>query len=153
MVGFKNRYLVMEVFIDPNKEFSLKEPIIITQSNLTKAIKDSILANFGECGLSSSLYSLQVKYANPITKICIIRTSREDHQKVWASVTMIRSIGNCPVVFNLLHLSGCIRACKVAVSKCDEMKFEQYKLSAGDSLPADAPQRMQNFVEKIKFLE
>lgn len=47
-----------------------------------------------------------VKYVNPITKVCIIRASREEYQKVWVAITMITSIGNCPVVFNLLDLSG-----------------------------------------------
>jgi len=47
-----------------------------------------------------------VKYVNPITKLCIIRASREEYQKVWASITMVRSVGSCPVVFNLLDLSG-----------------------------------------------
>ncbi|KAL0400502.1 UNVERIFIED_CONTAM: putative ribonuclease P/MRP protein subunit POP5 [Sesamum latifolium] len=143
----------MEVFVDPNKDFSLDEPIIITQFNLSKAIKDSIFTNFGECGLASSTNSFQVKYVNPITKICIFRTSREEYQKVWAAITMVRSIGNCPVVFNLLDLSGSIKACKKAALKCDESKFEQYKLLAGERLPADAHQRMQNCVEKIKALE
>ncbi|KAL3837998.1 hypothetical protein ACJIZ3_022589 [Penstemon smallii] len=153
MVGFKNRYMVMEVFLDPNKDFSTGEPIIITQFNLSKAIKDSILTNFGECGLASSFSSFQVKYVNPITKVCIFRTSREDYQKVWAAITMVRSIGNCPVVFNLLDLSGSIKACKNAALKCDELKFEQYKLSTGDRLTADIQQHMQNCLEKIKLLE
>lgn len=59
MVGFKNRYLVMEVFLDPNKDLAADEPIIITHFNLSKAIKDSIHTNFGECGLASSLNSFQ----------------------------------------------------------------------------------------------
>ena len=59
MVGFKNRYMVMEVFVDPNKDISKDDPIILSQHNISKAIKDSILVNFGECGLASSLGSLQ----------------------------------------------------------------------------------------------
>ncbi|KAG8381632.1 hypothetical protein BUALT_Bualt06G0141800 [Buddleja alternifolia] len=153
MVGFKNRYMVIEVFVDPNKEFSVDDPIIITQHNLSKAIKDSILTNFGECGLASSLTSFQVKYVNPITKLCIFRTSRDEYQKVWAAITMVKSIGNCPVVFNLLDLSGSIKACKNAALKCDELKFEQYQLSAGDRLTASAHQQMQNCIEKIRILE
>ncbi|KAL6509203.1 hypothetical protein OROGR_022513 [Orobanche gracilis] len=153
MVGFKNRYMVMEVFLDPNKDFSVDEPVIITQFNLSKAIKDGILMNFGECGLASCMNSFQVKYLNPITKICIFRTSREEYQKVWAAITMVKSIGNCPVVLNLLDLSGSIRACKNAALKCDESKFEHYKLSLGDRLPAGAHQQMLNCLEKIKILE
>ncbi|KZV25847.1 hypothetical protein F511_20737 [Dorcoceras hygrometricum] len=144
--------MLVEVFLDPNKDFLVDEPIIITQFNLSKAIKDSMQANFGECGLALS-HAFQVKYVNPITKVCIFRTSREEYQKVWASMTMVKGIGNCPVVFNLLDLSGSIRACKNIALKCDEMKFEQYKLLAADRLTADIHQHMRNCLEKIRVLD
>ncbi|KAH0780531.1 hypothetical protein KY290_000129 [Solanum tuberosum] len=153
MVGFKNRYLVMEVYLDPNKATASDEPIVITQFNLTKAIRDVILTNFGECGLASSANSFQVKYVNPITKLCIIRASREEYQKVWASITMVRSVGSCPVVFNLLDLSGSIRACRAAALKCDEFKFQQYKSMAVARLTPEVQQQMQNYLDKIKGLE
>ncbi|KAI8565176.1 hypothetical protein RHMOL_Rhmol03G0240600 [Rhododendron molle] len=153
MVGFKNRFMVMEVFLDPNRDVSAVDPIIITQFNVSKAIKDSLLENFGECGLASSLQSFQVKYVNPITKLCIIRASREEYRKVWSATTMVRSIGNCPVVFNLLDLSGSMKACKDAALKCDELKFEHYKLVVGASITAEVNQQMQNSLEKIKTLE
>ncbi|MBA0732449.1 hypothetical protein Gogos_016539 [Gossypium gossypioides] len=153
MVGFKNRYMVMEVLLDPNKEISGDDPIVVTQFNISKAIKDSILVNFGECGLASSLGSFQVKYVNPITKLCVIRVSRDEYQKIWTSISMVRRIGNCPVLFNLLDLSGNIKACKTAALKCDELKFEQYKLTVGARLLADVTQHMQNCLEKIRILE
>ena len=52
----------MEVSVDPNKDISKDDPIILSQHNISKAIKDSILINFGECGLASSLGSLQGIY-------------------------------------------------------------------------------------------
>ncbi|KHG11687.1 putative ribonuclease P/MRP subunit POP5 -like protein [Gossypium arboreum] len=107
MVGFKNRYMVMEVLLDPNKEMSGDDSIVITQFNISKAIKDSILVNFGECGLASSLRSFQ----------------------------------------------GSIKACKTAALKCDELKFEQYKLMVGARLSVDVIRHMQNCIEKIKILE
>ncbi|KAG6424088.1 hypothetical protein SASPL_114500 [Salvia splendens] len=170
MVGFKNRYLIMGVFLDPNKEFSVDEPIRITSKNLWEAIVKSILVNFGECGLASATNSSKVKYVNPTTKHVIVRTSREDYQKVWAAITMIKSVGHCAVVFNLLDLisksylfvffkyqpafcSGSIKACKTAALKLEELKFEQYKLSAGDRLTADAHKEMQNCLATLELLE
>lgn len=50
----------MEVFLDPNRDLGI-DPIIITQFNVSKVIKDSILLNFGECGLASSVGSFQSK--------------------------------------------------------------------------------------------
>ncbi|KAM0950286.1 putative ribonuclease P [Dioscorea sansibarensis] len=153
MVQFKNRYMVMEVFIDPNRDLGGSEPIVISQFNLTKAIKDSILLNFGECSLALSLRSFQVKYVNPVTKVCVIRTSRDDHEKIWAAITMVRSIGKCPITFNLLDLSGCIRACKAAALKCDEAKFETYKLASGGSVKPEIIHSVESCFEKLKNLE
>ncbi|CAL9068095.1 unnamed protein product [Musa banksii] len=106
MVQFKNRYMVMEIFIDRERELVGGDPKkILSSNNVSRAIQDSIRLNFGECGLALSLGSFQVKHLNAMTKICIIRTSHVDHQKVWSAITMIRSIGNCPAMFNLLDLS------------------------------------------------
>ncbi|XP_045786183.1 probable ribonuclease P/MRP protein subunit POP5 [Trifolium pratense] len=150
---FKNRYMVMEVFMNPNRDQAAGDSIIITQFNVSNAIKDSILVNFGECGLAASLGSFQVKYVNPITNMCIIRASREEYEKVWASITMLRSIGHYPVVFNLLDLSGNLQATKTAALKCEKAKFEQYKLMVGDRLSADDTHRMNNYLAKIEVLE
>ncbi|CAB4271701.1 unnamed protein product [Prunus armeniaca] len=153
MVGFKNRYMVLEVIMDPNRDLVRKDPVIITSYNVTNAIKDSILENFGKCGLASSFGSFLVKYVNDITRLCIIRASREEYQKVWSAVTMVRSIAGCPVLFNLLDLSGSIKACKKAALKCDELKFDQHKIAVGSDLSAQDTQKMQNYLDKIKGLE
>ncbi|BAS88439.1 Os04g0295100 [Oryza sativa Japonica Group] len=161
MVHFKNRYMVMEVFIDTPVK-GQPDPLILTQINITKAIKDSIQLNFGECGLAACLGSLQgvyelcssaVKYVNPITKLCVIRVSREDHQKVWAAITMVRNIGKIPVSFNLRDMSGSIRACKKAALECEEAKFEYYKLAAGDRITPKFVETMESCFAKIKGLE
>ncbi|CAN6883430.1 hypothetical protein Bca4012_069721 [Brassica carinata] len=127
MVGFKNRFMLMEVYLDPDKDL-LGEgtPVILTKLNLSEAIKDSILVNFGECGLASCLGSFHVAYVNPVTKLCIVRSSRDEHRRVWSAMTLVRSVGNCPVVFNLLDISGCIRACRDAALKCETDKFNQF---------------------------
>ncbi|KAM0915689.1 hypothetical protein ACQ4PT_010671 [Festuca glaucescens] len=151
MVHFKNRYMVMEVFIDASR--GEVDPVILTQFNITKVIRDSIQLNFGECGLAASLGSLQVKYVNPLTKLCVIRVSREDHQKVWAAITMVRSIGKIPVSFNLLDVSGTIRACKKAALECEEAKFEQYKLSAGDRITPEIIESVKSCLDKLRGLD
>lgn len=58
-MGFRNRYMVMEVFLNPNRDKVGDASVIITQFNVSKAVRDSILVNFGECGLASSLGSFQ----------------------------------------------------------------------------------------------
>jgi ribonuclease P/MRP protein subunit POP5 len=51
--------MVMEVFMNPNRDQAAGDSIIITQFNVSNAIKDSLLVNFGECGLAASLGSFQ----------------------------------------------------------------------------------------------
>ncbi|KAK8945690.1 putative ribonuclease P/MRP protein subunit POP5 [Platanthera guangdongensis] len=153
MVQFKNRYMVIEVMINGSKDSSGNYPIIVTEYNLLKAIKDKILLNFGECGLALSLGSLQVKYVNPSTRLCVIRTSRHDYQKIWAAMTMVKSIGKCPITLNLLALSGTIKACKSAALKCEEAKFEEYKLEVGNLITPERLSQIRSYSEKIKMLE
>ncbi|XP_031500779.1 probable ribonuclease P/MRP protein subunit POP5 isoform X1 [Nymphaea colorata] len=153
MPPFRNRYMVVEAFLDPNRDFAGDETIILTQFNVSKAIKDSIQFNFGKCGLAASLGSFQVKYVNPITKLCIIRVARKEHQMVWSAITMVKSIGQCPIIFNLLDLSGSLKVCKTVAMKCDEAKFEHYKLTAKDGNSPQLLQEIHNYFEKIKALE
>ncbi|KAL1348854.1 hypothetical protein AAHE18_07G110200 [Arachis hypogaea] len=150
MVGFKNRFMVMEVFLNPNREYLGGTPLIITQFNVTKAIKDSILVNFGVCGLATAMASFDIKYVNPITNLCIIRAATEDYEKVWSAITMVKNIAHVPVIFNLLDITGSKRSCQSLALKCEESKFEQYKLTVGDQLKPDEPKRMSSFLDRIK---
>lgn len=49
--------------------------------------------------------------------------------------------------------SGSIRACKNAALKCEESKFEQYKLMLGDRFSSDHTHRMNTYLDRIKVLE
>ncbi|KAK7838043.1 putative ribonuclease p/mrp protein subunit pop5 [Quercus suber] len=148
MVGFKIRFMIVEVFLDLNRDLAGHDPIVIAQFNGSK---------------TAFLYTLESEvllhhldpsnYVNPTTKLCIIKASREEYQKVWSAITMVRSIGNCPVLFNLLDLSGSIKACRNIALKYDELKFEQYKLVVEACLAIDAIQHMQSCLDKIKVLE
>jgi len=153
MVAFKNRYLVFEIFLDPNRETGKEDEVALNQFSITKAIRDSLLVNFGEHGLASTAVYLQVKYANPITKLCIVRCLRKDYNKVWCAITLVTSIEQCPAFFNLLDLSGSIRACKNYALKYDKAKFEQYKLMRGDKLSEVILTVVHNCFEQLKFLE
>lgn len=60
MVQFKNRYMVMEIFINGERDLLGGDARkVISSNNISKAIKESILLNFGECSLASSLGSFQ----------------------------------------------------------------------------------------------
>ncbi|OWM75494.1 hypothetical protein CDL15_Pgr021658 [Punica granatum] len=143
----------MEVFLDPNRGIRVDDPIELTKNNVMEAIGNSIRVTARDFSLHLSLKSFKVKYVNPITKICIIRASREDHREVWQAITLITRIKDYPVIFNLLKLTGSIEACKKAGQKCEESKFEQYKLIVGSQPSPKAVQKHQNCLEELKRLE
>lgn len=55
--------------------------------------------------------------------------------------------------FFLFLVSGSIKACKKVALKCDEVKFDQYKLVVGSNLSTQDTQKMQFYLDKIKGLE
>ena len=57
------------------------------------------------------------------------------------------------LLIDLLCPIGSIKACKKAALKCNELKFQHYKLVVSTRLSADVSQHMQNCLEKIKLLE
>lgn len=59
------------------------------------------------------------------------------------------------MIWNIVFIlaSGSIKACKTAALKCEESKFEQYKLMVGDRLSTDDAHRMHDYLEKIQVLE
>jgi ribonuclease P/MRP protein subunit POP5 len=59
MVAHKNRYLVFEIFLDPNRESGKEDDVVLNQFSIMKAIHDSLLINFGEHGLASCVGYLQ----------------------------------------------------------------------------------------------
>lgn len=77
MVRFKNRYLLLElIWKDARIDLSLPEAALLG------AFRDSMQSNFGDYGLGTALASLQVKYFNSVTGLCIVRCSREQHRQV-----------------------------------------------------------------------
>lgn len=48
---------------------------------------------------------------------------------------------------------GNIKACRKAALKCDELKFEQYKLVVGTRLSDETVQHVHNCQDKLKLLE
>lgn len=54
---------------------------------------------------------------NHITKLCIVRVSREEYQDVWSAITMVRSIANISVAIYLLDLTGKPQKCFVIAAK------------------------------------
>jgi len=76
---FKNRYLLLElVWKDKRKDDLLLEPALLAR------FREALAACFGDLGAGLALQSLQVKYYNALTGLCIVRCSREQHRQARA---------------------------------------------------------------------
>ncbi|CAM6108885.1 unnamed protein product [Calypogeia fissa] len=151
MVVFKNRYLLMEIlwFGTPLAESSS----ILTPSVVSAAIQESLVLTFGDHGLGSSLPSLQVKYVNPITSLCLIRCSRQEYQKVWCAISYATSLRKHPVVFNLLDLSGNIKSSQKIIPKCEAEKLKHLKLKLGASLTSAQLEAANSITQRALSIE
>ncbi|KAJ7570781.1 hypothetical protein O6H91_01G135000 [Diphasiastrum complanatum] len=150
MVVFKNRYMVMEILGTGGSAQRLQS---LSQWTVTSAIKDSILINFGQHGLATCLHSLQVKYVNPITHLCVVRCSRDEYQRVWCAISFITTIENVQVIFNLLDLSGNVRPCREAAAKYDELKLKLLVQRSGIQLPVEQVERARLHLKKIEMID
>ena len=73
----KNRYLLLELdWKDGRVDESMQE------SAIQIAIRDSIGVNFGDYGIALCGGVLQVKYYNPLTRMCMLRCARLQLQEV-----------------------------------------------------------------------
>jgi ribonuclease P/MRP protein subunit POP5 len=125
MVVFHNRYMVLEMVASHGLRLA---DVKITHNDVVTAIHESLLANFGEYGLAACLPSLQVKYVNGGTGVCVVRSSRKHYRMVWAAITFITEIRKLPLFFNLLDLSGSASACRRTAHQCDSEKLRLLKL-------------------------
>lgn len=77
MVRYKNRFLLAELIW---KDGRLDESL--TEAGILAVLRDSIASNFGDFGLGVCLASMQVKYYNSLTNMCIVRCGREQFNEV-----------------------------------------------------------------------
>jgi ribonuclease P/MRP protein subunit POP5 len=149
MVVLKNRYMVVEmVTLDDLKLADVK----IGHSDVVSAIHESLLTNFGEFGLAASLPSLQVKYVNGGTGVCVIRSSRKQYRTVWAAMTFVTGIRELPLRFNLLDLSGSTDACRRAALQCDSEKLRLLKIDE-NSLSVEQLEHAESMQNKLASLD
>ncbi|KAL2623596.1 hypothetical protein R1flu_003801 [Riccia fluitans] len=135
MVVFKRRYLLMEILLLGTPWPDLA---ILTPSILGSIIQESMEVNFGEHGLSSIINSMQVKYLNPVTGLCLVRCSRDEYHRLWCAITFVSSIRNQPVLFNLLDLSGNIKTSRKTLVKLEQEKLTLLKLQSKEPLSAES---------------
>ncbi|KIP11014.1 hypothetical protein PHLGIDRAFT_21911 [Phlebiopsis gigantea 11061_1 CR5-6] len=133
MVRFKNRWLLVELIPCPSTsttsalDASAPEGSAIESKNIWSALKQSVIANFGDVGWGAVSSSLTIKYYSPTTNVCIIRVARDHHQTAWAGVTLLTSIEGRKYVPNVVHVSGTIKQAQLAAIAHNREVIARYR--------------------------
>jgi len=146
MVRFKNRWLLVE-FIPCTKEGASYQPSEgVTSKHIWSALKDSIIANFGDAGWGAVASSLTVKYFSPTTNLSIIRVARDHHRIAWGAVTLLRSVQGKPYLPNVIHVSGTIK--HTQMSAISHNREAVARIRAQSKLPALYRSTIDDYLEK-----
>jgi len=131
MVRFKNRYQLCElVWVDGHVDESLNSSALYT------AVREVLIAMFGDWGYASVLTSFQVKYWNYHTNLCIVRSARDHYRMVWTAMTFATRIKGRAVTFRSLHVSGTIRSCQQAAIRHTRAVLALTQNAKTESAPA-----------------
>jgi ribonuclease P/MRP protein subunit POP5 len=101
----KHRYLLIEV-IPNGRDLGFTNALPVTEKALALYIRADMLRLHGDYGLASLGNSLQVKYMNPVTRMGIVRVSRDGHRKVLDVLKQTSVISEFHCRVNILHVSG-----------------------------------------------
>lgn len=101
----KNRYIIFEIIC--------KETFMFR--DVLNAILNSMLSLYGEFGLSRINFSLLRYYSDK--HFGIFRCDHLSVGKVIASITLIKSINNVEVIFNILKITGTLKKAERILNK------------------------------------
>ncbi|KAF8270198.1 hypothetical protein EI94DRAFT_815557 [Lactarius quietus] len=137
MVRFKNRWLLVEFIpasttTGPSAHMRTSD-LAISGKNIFNALKQSVLANFGDTGWGEVGSSLAVKYFSPTTHLCIIRVARgEAARTTWAALVLLDRIHEGhKVVPHVIHVSGTLKHAQIAAIEWNREAIARVKAGAG----------------------
>eukprot|EP00731_Ephydatia_muelleri_P023642 Em0015g1225a len=132
MVRFKNRYFLVG-FRFASQEESARALKILTHKSLVDLIRDAILSLHGQYGVSCVQKSLSVKYITLTLASPLSDVRGTTIAQVWAALTTITNIQQCPCTAQVLHLGGTIQSCQKFLIKYNTQKLRGM-LRESDSL-------------------
>lgn len=140
---FKNRYYLVELLWDaPHTESSstsyassssssspsLSTVDLTLQSyHLHTALREVVIQHFGEWGYARVMQSLQVRYINTLTNLCIIRIARNDSRLFAAVTTFLNTLRSRQILLRTIHLAGTIRNCQKRAIDIQQQRLDQLR--------------------------
>jgi len=119
MVRFKNRYVMGRIrwqleqentiLLDSSRRIGVSG---VSGKDIKDAVVGKILEQFGLYGFATVKNSLQVKYWNESTNICIFRVARDYITTLTSSLLLMKEIRQTSCSWETLHVAGTIRSCQ-----------------------------------------
>ncbi|THH09027.1 hypothetical protein EW145_g2307 [Phellinidium pouzarii] len=134
MVRFKNRWLLIEFIpltVDGNATYLPSEGL--NGKYIWSALKESVLANFGDTGWGAVGTSLTV------------RVARDHHRIAWGAVTLLKKVQGKTYIPNVIHVSGTIKHAQLAAIAHNREAVA--KLRALSNLPAMYQSKYDDYLE------
>ncbi|KDR78603.1 hypothetical protein GALMADRAFT_244051 [Galerina marginata CBS 339.88] len=158
MVRFKNRWLLVEFIPVAQGRAQLGKPAIGNGPSLDGkaiwvALKQSVLANFGDSGWGAVGLSLTVKYFSPTTNICIIRVGRDQHNIAWGALTLLTSIDGVRYIPNVVHVSGTIKHAQLSAIAHNREVIARYRALAKTPVDYDDETFLEGSQREIEALQ
>ncbi|KAJ3155739.1 hypothetical protein HDU86_004208 [Geranomyces michiganensis] len=133
MVRFKNRFLLFRLHYndDPSSGSASSRHAAaaidpaIHGGNISSALKDSILLNFGEYGAGIAATSTAVKYFSPWTGTGVLRCARDQFELVWAALTFMTQLKGKACTFRVVHVGGTIKSVQQETLDLDRKLLEE----------------------------
>lgn len=129
MVRFKKRYFVVEYeransISSNNLDLSQLDS---TDHDLANAIKSKVQELHGDFGRAAISIGFKVIYANPSTRLVIIRCRHGPHNFVASALPFITKIRKEAVIGRLLYTGATIRHCHKFMVRRQTRILEKYK--------------------------
>ena len=125
MVRFKNRYLLVRVVDEiDSKKASRRGTPGLSLRDVYYAVQESLDKNFGQFGLVVISASLQIRYFDADSGICLVRVSANHVSVLRAAMAFVTKIDDVACRLCVEKQAGSIRTCRRFASslKCAEKK-------------------------------
>ncbi|WFC98957.1 ribonuclease P [Malassezia yamatoensis] len=105
----------------------------VTAYAITKALRASLLSNFGDAAAGAYSGPLLCKYYSSKSGVAVVRCAREGVRYVWASATLLQHIEQHPTRISVCACSGTIRKIQhkaIAIDRHYVILLEKSKLNS-----------------------
>lgn len=130
MVRLKHRYIIGQVLLDGLHEVSLT----FSAKDISIAIKDKILALYGDIGAGNFGNSLSIRFnESKYSRVFVLRCPREFEMETRFAMSCVTQIKSHSVSFRTIEIAGCERTCSEKIRRMIEVVVDSLEISKDET--------------------